>query len=78
MQKSEFWQEIIRYILANKGKVLGSIIGFLFGILFLIIGFFKTLLVFICTLIGYFIGARIDIDGNIKKLLDKILPPIFK
>ena len=78
MEKSDLWQKLIKYILTNKGKVIGSIIGFIFGILFLIIGFFKTLLVFLCTLIGYFIGSRIDIDGNLKKLLDKILPPIFK
>lgn len=78
MKRNDFYEDLIRYIISNKGKVLGALIGLTFGILFLVLGFFKTILILMCTFIGYLIGARIDIDGSLKKLLDRILPPIFK
>ncbi|WP_050748599.1 DUF2273 domain-containing protein [Halothermothrix orenii] len=59
----------------NKGKILGGLVGFLIGILILVLGLFKTILLFICTVLGYYIGSRWDIDGDLKKLLDRLLPP---
>ncbi|ACL69386.1 hypothetical protein Hore_06290 [Halothermothrix orenii H 168] len=41
----------------------------------LVLGLFKTILLFICTVLGYYIGSRWDIDGDLKKLLDRLLPP---
>ena len=77
MDKEFFRQfyEIFRY---NKGKILGAIIGFIFGFLLLFIGFWKTILVFVCTIIGYYIGSRWDMEGDFKKLLDKLLPRQYK
>ncbi len=68
-------EDLLIIIYNNKGKILGGLIGFLFGIIFLVVGFFKTLLILICTIIGYFLGSRWDIEGNLKKFLDRILPP---
>ena len=78
MDKNRFKEEIYSYILTNNGKIIGAILGFIFGILLLFLGFFKTLLIFITTLVGYFVGSHWDIEGDLRKLLDKILPPQLK
>ena len=75
MNKKDFYEDFMIFFREHKGKIIGGLSGFLAGILFLIIGFFKTLLLIICTLIGYYLGSRWDIEGDIKKLLNKILPP---
>lgn len=67
--------EIFKY---HKGKIIGGILGFVFGILILYIGLLRTLLVFLLTSLGFYIGARWDIEGDLKKLLDRLLPPRFK
>ena len=68
-------ERIFEYLSNNVGKVLGSFIGFLIAILFITIGFFKTLLLIILVSIGYYIGNKIDKHESITELLDRILPP---
>lgn len=67
--------DLLKIIDNNKGKSLGAFIGFLIGIMILIIGFFKTLFIFICTAIGYGIGGKTYNRARIKDWLEKILPP---
>lgn len=78
MRKEDLYYNFLQIFKENKGKIIGGLIGLLAGILFLIIGFFKTMLIIICTLLGFYLGSRWDIDGNIKKILNKILPPGMK
>ena len=78
MRRNEFVLEVTKYFLQNKGKIIGGIIGFIFGILFLMIGFFKTLVIILCTAIGFIIGSRWDLEGDFVNFLNKILPPQFK
>jgi uncharacterized membrane protein len=75
MTMEKFWSQLFIYFKENNGKIVGGLLGFFFGILFLVIGFFKTLLLLICTFMGYYIGSRWNIEGDLKKLLNKILPP---
>ena len=76
--EGNFWY-LLRELVANyKGKVYGTLIGFISAILVLIIGFWKTLLIFVLTAIGYYIGSRWDQEGDFRKLLDRLLPPQFK
>ena len=75
MEKNELYEEFLKIFKNSKGKIIGALIGFLAGILFLLIGFFKTLLLIICTVIGLYLGSRWDIEGDIKRILNKILPP---
>lgn len=77
MQKEQF-QSLIKFFLLHRGKIIGGLIGFIFGILFLLAGFWKTLVILFCTLIGLIIGSRWDINDDIKHLLDRILPPQLK
>ncbi|MDI3546735.1 MAG: hypothetical protein PWR10_387 [Halanaerobiales bacterium] len=74
----EYWQDLIQVFTLNKGKIIGAFIGFIVGILVLFIGLLKTLLILAFTLLGYYLGSRWDLNGDFKKLLDKLLPPQFK
>ena len=75
MEKDNLWEQLLILFSENKGRILGGLLGFFFGILFLMIGFFKTLLLLICTFIGYYLGSRWDMEGDLKRLLNRILPP---
>lgn len=78
MEKNSLYEEILENFKNNKGKFLGALLGLLAGVLFLIIGFFKTLLLILCTVLGLYLGSSWDIDGDIRKIIDKILPPKFR
>ena len=71
-------EKFLELMVLHKGKIIGTVIGFIFALLILYIGVLKTLLVFLFTAFGFYIGARWDIEGNFKKLLDRILPTYFK
>lgn len=58
----------------NQGKIIGSAVGLLLSIIILIIGFFRTLLIVLFVLSGYYIGKKIDSKEDITDILDKILP----
>ncbi|MFW6287712.1 MAG: DUF2273 domain-containing protein [bacterium] len=75
---SNIWHQLTEIFTYNKGKIIGALIGFVFGLLVLIIGFWKTLLVLFCTVLGYYIGSRWDLEGDFRKILDKLLPPQYK
>ncbi|WP_353095883.1 DUF2273 domain-containing protein [Tissierella praeacuta] len=68
-------REILELINNNKGKFFGAFLGLLLGITILIIGFFKTLFIFICTCIGYIIGSKSYKNINFREILERILPP---
>ena len=59
----------------RKGRTIGAIIGFIIAILVLIIGFFRTLFIVLCTWLGYYIGKKSDDRENFKDILSKIIPP---
>ncbi|MFI5359527.1 MAG: DUF2273 domain-containing protein [Halanaerobiales bacterium] len=75
---ANIWYQLREIIANNKGKVYGTLIGFLSSIFILLIGFWRTLLILLLTVIGYIIGSRWDQEGDFRKLLDRLLPPQFK
>jgi len=67
------WNELINEIWGkHRGKVVGILVGLSFGLLTAIVGFWRTLFISICIIIGYFIGKRIDNHENFRDLLDRI------
>lgn len=68
-------RDLLEFINNNRGKFFGALLGFLLGVTILIIGFFKTLFIFICTCIGYTLGSKSYKTINFKELLEKILTP---
>ncbi|NLJ41667.1 MAG: DUF2273 domain-containing protein [Clostridiales bacterium] len=58
----------------HKGKTIGVLVGFLFGLIVILIGFWKTLFLTLCILIGYLLGGMTDKKERFISFLDKILP----
>jgi uncharacterized membrane protein len=52
----------------HGGKMIGIILGLLVALLWIFIGFWKTLFIVICILIGYFVGQRFDNGGSLGDL----------
>ncbi|MCX7695087.1 MAG: DUF2273 domain-containing protein [Caloramator sp.] len=71
-------ESIIKFLIDNKGKFIGAAIGLLFSILVLLIGFFKTVFIVFCVLLGYYIGNKIDNKENILETIEKIIPNEWK
>ena len=59
----------------KKGRTIGAIIGFIIGVLILIIGFFKTFFIVICTWLGYYLGKITDDRESFNEIIKKVIPP---
>lgn len=78
MDKKEFKEELSQFIYLNRRKLFGALIGLIIGILILTIGFFKTLLLFLTTLVGYYLGMRWRFEEDLKDFILRIIPDRFK
>lgn len=57
--------EIIQAILeAHRGKVLGAVLGLIAGLFIIIFGFWKTVFITACILLGFLLGKRLDDQGE--------------
>ena len=56
----------------HRGKTIGVLIGLLAAILFLTFGFWRTLFIIICIVLGYIIGKRIDEDQNFNQWIKRV------
>ncbi len=66
--------EIMQYLLDNhRGKLFGLILGLVLGILIISFGFWKTVLVILCIVIGLFFGKRFDEDGDRDNWWDRLI-----
>lgn len=63
---------------SHRTRKIGFITGLITGGAILILGFFNTLFIFLCGVIGLFVGSRFDSkDDLVEKILhklDEILP----
>ena len=63
---------------SHRTRKIGLIAGLFTGVAILLIGFFNTMFIALCGLIGLFAGSRFDsTDDLVEKILiklDKILP----
>lgn len=56
----------------HRAKAIGVVIGLLAAVLFLSFGFWRTLFIVICIVLGYIIGKRIDEDKNFEQWIKRI------
>ncbi|MGY3779164.1 DUF2273 domain-containing protein [Isobaculum melis] len=54
-----------------KWPIIGAILGFILAMLFLTIGFFKTILIVLLTIVGGFIGYFLNKTGILVKITKK-------
>ena len=62
------WNEILDVLKEHKGKITGACLGLLISLL-------KAFFIVLCVCIGYILGKKVDNKEDIRKLLDRILPP---
>jgi uncharacterized membrane protein len=62
----------------HKGKLMGVAAGLFFGIIYLLVGFWDTLVFVVFVGTGYFIGRKLDQKEDLMEILDRILPGKFK
>ncbi|MEN6461231.1 MAG: DUF2273 domain-containing protein [Syntrophomonas sp.] len=69
------WEKILVYIVQeHRGKAIGIFMGLVASILIITYGFWRSLFIIFCIVLGYFIGKRIDED----KSFDSWLKQMFK
>ena len=80
------WKDLKEFAAAffktHRTRKIGFLVGLIWGVLILIFGFVNTSFIFICGLIGLYIGSRFDnsddlIDETLRKL-NNILPERFQ
>jgi uncharacterized membrane protein len=62
----------------HKGKITGVAAGLLFGIIYLLVGFWDTLVFVVFVGTGYYIGRKLDHNEDLREILDRILPGKFR
>ncbi|NLN42284.1 MAG: DUF2273 domain-containing protein [Clostridiales bacterium] len=68
------FREVLNELLANhRGRFFGVLLGFVVGAIILIIGFWKTVFLALCALVGYWIGGISDKKERFISFLDRIL-----
>jgi uncharacterized membrane protein len=60
------------------GRVAGSAVGLLVAVLFLTLGFFRTLLILLCMAVGFGLGMYRDSKEEFLDFMERILPKGIK
>jgi len=67
-------EKLVLYILQeHRGKVIGVALGLIAAILFVTLGFLKTLFIVLCIVVGYLLGKAIDEQKSFDNWLRKLL-----
>ena len=64
------WQE-------HRGAAVGTLFGLFFGVLYLIVGFWDTLVFALILLGGFFLGRHFDKKEDLRSILSRLLPEKF-
>ncbi len=68
------FEEIRKWMRENPYQAVGLISGFVFSVLIVFAGFWKTLFIFCITALGFFLGKQKDESGTgvIAKIKDRL------
>ena len=69
----EFFSNFIRWAEPVKYRLIGPLLGLVTAILFLTVGFFKTLLIIICVTAGFVMGYFFDNKADLGNMIDKVM-----
>lgn len=70
--KERFFETIADLWTHHRGPFVGTSLGLLFAVLVLVIGFFPTIFIVLCSGIGFCIGNRVDRGGVLEELQDRL------
>jgi uncharacterized membrane protein len=65
-------QDLMFWINRNKGKFLGLLFGFIIGLLVLLIGILKTLVILVFALIGLYLGHLLDGGASLQEIIKRL------
>lgn len=68
--------ELIRILIEHRGKVFGTFLGFIVGIIVIFYGWFDAISFAICVMVGYLLGRQADKKETLKEFFERVLPPI--
>lgn len=71
---AEGWIRVLEEFLKHKGRIFGTIFGVILGYLVLRYGWLKAFYFFLCVVIGFYLGKRIDSEESLLESIKKILP----
>ncbi len=71
MSEQNWWNVVTEH----WGKILGGLLGLVFAILVINVGFWWSVFVYLCVGIGLLIGWRLDVSKNVGLYLDRIFAP---
>jgi uncharacterized membrane protein len=71
----EDYKDILKELLAYKGRILGGIIGLSAGLLWAFMGFWRAFAFVLCIALGYYIGKRVDQKESLTDIFNRVLPP---
>lgn len=67
------WEKFFIYIMEeHRGKVIGVVLGLLAGIIFISFGFWQSIFIIFCIVLGYFIGKRLDENKSFENWLKQM------
>lgn len=68
----EPWGRVVEYFFQYKGRIFGTLLGLIVGILVITLGWLKALYFLVCVGGGYFVGKKIDGKDNLFQQVKKI------
>ena len=71
-------ETIEAFVRRNLGRVVGSALGLVVAVLFLTLGFWRTILLGLCIGAGYGLGMYRDSREEFLEFVEKILPKANK
>lgn len=63
--------DMYAFFKSHKGKVIGVLAGLLFGMLVLMVGFWRSVFLAICMGVGYFVGSLYDGSSKLRTFFKK-------
>lgn len=65
-------------VVGTQGETTGGSRRTFFGIIYLLVGFWDTLVFVVFVSTGYYIGRKLDHKEDLREILDRILPGKFR
>jgi uncharacterized membrane protein len=73
----DMWLKLYEALSRSK-KLLGTVIGVLIGLLYLIFGLLKTIIFVFFVAAGFYVGKMLDEREDWRDVIDKIVPPKYR
>lgn len=71
----EFFKDNLTKLSLYKARICGGFIGFIAGLLWAFMGFWRAVAFVFCIFLGYFIGKRVDQKGSLRDIFERVFPP---